>query len=128
MPIFALTASRPEIQTRASSSRFLASLRSSPVELARRSPSRLAPVAVVRLVVEDDDVLLVAAELAADAAHHLVGRLGERARVAVGQDRLRQPAGGRALAQQEGVEVGDDDLRLAAGRSSMSGGTMSRSR
>ena len=40
---------------------------------------RLAAVAVVGLVVDDDDVLLVA-EVAADAAHHLVGRLGERAR------------------------------------------------
>ena len=37
----------------------------------------LAAVAVVGLVVDDDDVLLVA-QLAADAAHHLVGRFGER--------------------------------------------------
>ena len=56
----ALTASRPMIQTRASSSRFSASLRSSPVELLAPRPSRLAAVAVVGLVVEDDDVLLVA--------------------------------------------------------------------
>ena len=68
---------------------------------------------MVGFVVEDDDVLL-AAQLAADAAHHLVGRLGERARLAL-RSRIALvslPASPR-LAQQEGVEVGDDDLGLA---------------
>ena len=37
-----------------------------------------AAVAVMRLVVEDDDVLL-GSQLAADAPHHLAGSLGERA-------------------------------------------------
>ena len=71
----------------------------------------LAAVAVVGLVVDDDDVLL-GAQLAADAAHHLVGRFGERAWLPVGEDRLGELAGGDLLAQLEGVEVGDDDLGL----------------
>ena len=53
---------------------------------------RLAAVAVVGLVVDDDDVAL-AAELPADAAHHLVGRLGEgalRGRAAAGEELLGQ--------------------------------------
>ena len=53
----AWTASSPDIHTRASSSRFFASTRSSPLR-ASASSRRLAAVAVVRLVVEDDDLLL----------------------------------------------------------------------
>src|SRR5665648_1300593 len=69
-------------------------------------------VAVVRLVVDHHDVPLVA-ELAAHAADHLVGGLGEgalRGGVAAGQQALGQPAGRDLLAQQEGVKVGDHDL------------------
>ena len=74
---------------------------------------RLAAVAVVRLVVDDDDVLLVA-QLAADAADHLVGRLRERRSISpLRQNRFGELAGGHLLAQQEGVEVGDQDLGLA---------------
>ena len=68
---------------------------------------------MVGLVVDDDDVLLVA-QLAADAAHHLVGGLGEGARLAAAaEDALGQLAGGDFLAELEGVEVGDQDLGLA---------------
>ena len=55
----------------------------------------LAAVAVVGLVVDDDDVLL-GAQLAADAADHLVGRFGEDAGHALGEDRLGQLAGARS--------------------------------
>ena len=73
---------------------------------------RLAAVAVVRLVVDDHD-LAVLAQVAADAVHHLVGRFGERAGRVGGEDALGQPARVALLAQLEGVEVGDDDLRRA---------------
>ena len=68
-PILAWTASRPEIQIRASSSRCFGLDALVAGELLVLAVG-LAAVAVVGLVVEDDDVLL-AAELAADAADHL---------------------------------------------------------
>ena len=107
----ALTASRPEIQIRASSLALLGLV----ALLARERlvfAVGLAPVAVMGLVVDDDDVPL-AAQFAADAVHHLVGRLGERTRLTVGQNLLGQLAGVDRLAQLEGVVVGDDDLGLA---------------
>ncbi len=68
---------------------------------------------MVGLVVEDDDLLL-GAQLAADAAHHLVGRLGERARLRPSaRIDLVSLRGVAPLAQQEGVVVGDDDAGLA---------------
>jgi len=68
-----------------------------------------APVAVVGLVVEHHDVPL-GAQFPADAAHYLVGRLREGARVAAGEDLLGEPGCLHALARQEAVIVGDDDL------------------
>ena len=70
-----------------------------------------AAVAVVGFVVDDDDVLLVA-QFAAHPANHLVRRFSKRAVAAVRQQALGQLAGLDPLAQQEGMEVGDDDLRL----------------
>ena len=79
------------------------------------------------LVVDDDDVLLVA-QVAADAPHHLVRRLGEGARSApLARMSLVSLPAAYALAQLEGVEVGDDDLGLAE-LVQQFGGTMSRSR
>ena len=69
---------------------------------------------MVGLVVDDDDVPLVA-QAAADAADHLAFGFGE-GRVAAAlaaQDVLGELAGLDLLAAQEGVEVGDDDLGLA---------------
>jgi hypothetical protein len=63
------------------------------------------------LVIDDDDVLLVA-ELAADAPHHLVGRLGERAVPIARENLLSERGAVGMLAGQKGVVVGDDDLRL----------------
>ena len=110
-PTFWWTASSPVIHSRASSSRAFASLASSARHLLLRL-GRLAPVAVVRLVVDDHD-LAVLAQVVADAVHHLVGRLGERAGRVGGQHPLGQPARVALLAELEGVEVGDDDLRRA---------------
>ena len=84
-----------------------------------------AAVAVMGFVVEDDDVFL-GAQLATDAAHHLVGRFGERTWLPFGQNRLRELAGGDLLAQLEGVEVGDDDFGLAKLFQRLRRGTMSR--
>ena len=119
------TARRPLSQTRASSLARLTSARSSAVSFSAVGSAcrRRRLVAVVRLVVEDDDVLLVAQD-PADAAHHLVGRLLEAVGVALGR-----PGGFfvsrrclERLAGDEGVEVGDQDVRLpgaaAAGRAS----------
>ncbi len=63
-------------------------------------------------VVEDDDVFL-GTQLAADAAHHLVGSFGERARLPISENRLRDLSGGNSRAQLEGVVVGDDDFCLS---------------
>ncbi len=67
---------------------------------------------MVGFVVDDDDVLL-GAQLAADAADHLIGRLGEDAGRALGEDSLGDLAGADLLAKLEGVKVGDDDPGLA---------------
>ena len=66
----------------------------------------------MRFVVEDDDVFL-GAQLATGAAHHLVGSFGERAWLPIGENRLRDLAGGDLLTQLESVVVGDDDFGLA---------------
>src|SRR5947209_1295709 len=68
---------------------------------------------MVRLVVEDDDAAPVA-ERAADAACHLVGRLLERiaAILSTGEDLPGDLRHTGAVAEQEAVEVGDDDARL----------------
>ena len=107
-PILRFTASMPEIQTRASSSRLFGLLAVVAGEL-HVLAVRLAPVAVVGLVVEDDDVLLVA-QFPTDAADHLVRRFGERAVVSLGENRLRELSGRDLLAQFEGVEVRDEIL------------------
>ena len=60
------------------------------------------------LVVEDNDVFL-GTQLAADTSHHLVGRFGERARLSIGENRLRDLSGGDPLAQLEGVVVERDE-------------------
>ncbi len=69
-----------------------------------------ALVAVVGLVVEDDDVALVA-KRPADAADHLFGRFLEGVGVAVrpGEHLLRKRGCLERVVAQEGVEVGDLD-------------------
>ena len=62
-------------------------------------------------VVENDDVLLTA-QLAADAADHLVRRFDERTRIASREDRLGESGRVAALVRQERVVVRDDDPRL----------------
>ena len=57
MPSLRFTASRPEIQRRAASLFFSASFLSSPFRSSSSSVVGLFAVAVVRLVVEDEDVL-----------------------------------------------------------------------
>ena len=73
---------------------------------------RPAAVAVVRLVVEHDDLAL-RAQISEDSPHHLVGRLGEHARgVTLGEQHLlRGLWRAELLLRLEGVEVGDHDLR-----------------
>ena len=101
MPILSRTASSPEIQTRASSFRFSASVRSSPLSVFRLAVG-LAPVAVMGLVVDDDDVPL-AAKLPANTVDHLGGGLVE-----VGaKNLLGQLVGLDQLADLEHVEVGE---------------------
>jgi len=70
-----------------------------------------APVAMMRLVVDDDDVL-PATEVAADAPHDLIGRFQKRARLAFRQDRLREPGGVAAVVRHERVVVRDHEPRL----------------
>ena len=81
------------------------------VEASRCRRPRATAVAVVGLVVEHDDVALVA-QRAQHPAHHLVGRLGEHAWLLAGE-RLGELRRLDLLPQLEGVEVGDDDLRSA---------------
>ena len=69
-PSLRFTASRPEIQRRAASLFFSASFRSSPLSVLVVRSARLLAVAVVRLVVEHEDVLH-AHQLGHDALEHL---------------------------------------------------------
>ena len=71
-----------------------------------------AALAVMGFVVTDDDVLL-GSQLAAHAANHLAGSLGERTRLPIGEVRLRDLSGGDPLSLLEGVVVGGDDLGLS---------------
>ena len=71
---------------------------------------RLRPVAVVRLVVDDEDFLL-RAEFPANATDHLARRFGERPGVPGGEDALGEPSCVPLLPPLEGVEVDDDDFR-----------------
>ncbi len=64
---------------------------------------------MVGLVVEDHEVA-PGAQLAANAAHHLGGCLGESARPAAGQERFRQLAGVTVVALFESVIVSNDDF------------------
>ena len=109
-----------------------------PVELLRLVVG-LAAVAVVRLVVDDDDLALVA-QLVADAVDHLLGRLGEARRRR--EDLLRQPAArpssrglkawklvmtifarpSRPMVRRDDVELADSNSRVVRQR------TRSRSR
>lgn len=75
-------------------------------------PGRLGPVAVVRLIVDNDDVL-AARDVAADAADHLFWCLAERVLRPVVQDGLREPGGVAALARKKPMIVGDHDPNLA---------------
>ena len=70
MPSLRLTASRPEIHRRAASLFFSASFLSSPFRSSSSSSLRLLAVAVMRLVVEDQDVLH-AHQVGHDALEHL---------------------------------------------------------
>ena len=69
-PSLRLTASRPEIQSRAASLFFSASFFSSPFSSSSSSSARLLAVAVVRLVVEHEDVLQ-AHQVGHDPLEHL---------------------------------------------------------
>ena len=74
--------------------------------------ARLLAVAVVRLIVEDQDVLH-AHELGHDPLQHLSLGLQGRERLASSLEQGTAALGElQALAQLEGVVVGDDDLRL----------------
>ena len=94
---------------------------------------RVAPVAVVGLVVEDHDVLLVA-EFPAYASDHLVRRFGERPVVSFSENRLRELSGRDRLAEFESVEVRSTEpfvseamaLRLVLGRKNYNGSRPSR--
>ena len=69
---------------------------------------------MVRLVVNDDDVLLVAqARGRRGAPSGPASRVNGSRSAGPGQDRLGELAGRDLLAQLEGVEVGDHDLGLA---------------
>jgi len=72
---------------------------------------RLVAVAVVRLVVEHDDVP-PRAQVAAHSADHLRRRLGERAALPTAQHLLGELRHRPGLPQLEGVEVRDGDARL----------------
>ena len=109
-PSLRLTISRPEIQRRAASLFFSASFLSSPFRSASSSASGLLAVAVVGFVVEDQDVLQ-AHQVGHDALEHLAFGFE---RVQFFAAALEQGAAAfgelHALAEFEGVVVGDDDL------------------
>ncbi len=76
-----------------------------------------AAIAVVSLVVQNDDLPPAGAELSTDAGDHLIGRLLEWAwRVGGAGEKLLGQSGDSSalfgLAQLEGMKVGDDDPRL----------------
>src|SRR6185436_13858128 len=73
---------------------------------------RLPPIAVMRLVVDDDDVLL-AGEISTDSTDHLVRVFLKRTAVAAVEDRLRQPRRLSLFAQEERVVIGNRNPRLA---------------
>ena len=105
-----LTASRPEIQSRAASLFFSASFFSSPFRSFVVGVFGLFAVAVVRLVVEHQDVLH-----AHQVGHHALEHLAfgfQRVQFLAAALEQRAAALGEfdALAQLEGVVVGDDDL------------------
>src|SRR5208282_3173422 len=78
-----------------------------------RPKLKLVPfVAVVGLVVDDDDVLLVA-QLAAHPADHLVGRLGKPVGLTLCQNRFGELACGHLLARQKRMVVGYQNLGLS---------------
>ena len=110
-PSLRLTASRPEIQSRAASLFFSASLLVVALQLvARHRLVRLLAVAVVRLVVEDEDVLH-AHQVGHDALEHLAFGFQRVQLVAAALEQRAAALGElHALAELEGVVVGDDDL------------------
>lgn len=63
-------------------------------------------------IVDNDDIFL-GIQIAANPAHHLVGRFGEGACLAVRKNRLRDFSGGDFLPQLEGMKIGDDDFCLS---------------
>ena len=72
---------------------------------------RFAAVAVMCLVIQDDDPALVA-QLAADAIDHLSGRLGEGTVAVRPENRTRGLVDGLLFAKLEGVVVREHELRL----------------
>ena len=125
MPSLRLTVSRPEIQSRAASLFFSASCLVVALQIALRPLVGLFAVAVMRLVVEHQDVLH-----AHQVGHHPLEHLPfgfQRVQFLAAALEQGTAAFGKldALAQLEGVVVGDDDLG-AVESPSMSPGTNSR--
>ena len=55
-------------------------------------------------------MFFLGAQLAASAAHHLIGSFGKRACLPIGENRLCDLSGGDDFSQLEGVVVGDEDF------------------
>lgn len=73
---------------------------------------RLPAIAVMRFVVDHDNVPL-ASEIAAHAAHNLIGRLGKQSGLALRENCLREPCRVAVFARKKRVIVGDENSRLA---------------